>query len=53
MEFDRKDIQMNKLAVTTLESCYSLYDMRTQHPKKGFASLTEKVSSYMYSTCTA
>ena len=43
MEFDRKDINMNKLVVTTLESKFHVFDMRTQHPQKGFASLTEKV----------
>lgn len=41
-EFDRKDIEMNKLIVTTLESKYKLYDMRTQHPTNGFAGLTER-----------
>ena len=30
IEFDRKDIEMNKMAVTTLESKYRLFDMRTQ-----------------------
>lgn len=44
LEFDRKDIPMNKLVVTTLESKFYLFDLRTQHPKKGFAYLTEKVS---------
>ncbi|KAI4469115.1 mrna export factor and bub3 [Holotrichia oblita] len=42
IQFDRKDIPMNKLVVTTLESKIYLYDVRTQHPKKGFAQLTEK-----------
>lgn len=42
MQFDRKDIPMNKLVATTLESKIYLYDVRTQHPKKGFAQLTEK-----------
>lgn len=42
VEFDRKDIEMNKLVATTLESKFYLYDMRTQHPKKGFTSLVEK-----------
>eukprot|EP01138_Halocafeteria_seosinensis_P000828 gb/GECG01000849.1/.p1 GENE.gb/GECG01000849.1/~~gb/GECG01000849.1/.p1 ORF type:complete len:363 (+),score=43.26 gb/GECG01000849.1/:1-1089(+) len=41
-EFDRKDIDMNKLVVTTLESKFRLYDVRTQHPKHGFSYLTEK-----------
>lgn len=43
IEFDRKDIPMNKLVATTLESKFYLFDLKTQHPKKGFAYLTEKV----------
>ena len=43
MEFDRKDIDMNKLVATTLESKFYIYDMRTQHETKGFSSLVEKV----------
>ncbi|KAH9507212.1 hypothetical protein Btru_056629 [Bulinus truncatus] len=42
LEFDRKDIPMNKLVATTLESKFHVFDMRTQHPSKGFASLTER-----------
>ncbi|KAI0229970.1 WD repeat-containing protein 92 [Lamellibrachia satsuma] len=42
LEFDRKDISMNKLVATCLESRIHIYDMRTQHPTKGFASITEK-----------
>lgn len=42
VEFDRKDIEMNKLAVTTLESKFRIFDMRTQHPTNGFACLSEK-----------
>ncbi|CAH8606102.1 unnamed protein product [Dicrocoelium dendriticum] len=42
LQFDRKDIQMNKLVATTLEGKIHVWDMRTQHPTKGFASLTEK-----------
>ncbi len=34
---------MNKLVATTLESNINVYDLRTQHPTKGFTSLTEKV----------
>lgn len=44
MEFDRKDIDMNKLVATTLESKFHVYDMRTQNATTGFASLSEKVS---------
>lgn len=42
VEFDRKDIAMNKAVVTTLESTFICLDMRTQHTKDGFASLIEK-----------
>eukprot|EP00742_Colponemidia_sp_Colp-10_P004102 GILJ01004377.1.p1 GENE.GILJ01004377.1~~GILJ01004377.1.p1 ORF type:complete len:356 (-),score=39.31 GILJ01004377.1:30-1097(-) len=42
VEFDRKDIQMNKLLVATLESKFSIYDLRTFHPEEGYAGLTEK-----------
>lgn len=42
LEFDRKDIEMNKLAVTTLESKFRLFDLRTQHPTEGFTFLSEK-----------
>lgn len=43
LEFDRKDIPMNKLVATTLESKFYLFDLKTQHPKKGFPYLVEKV----------
>lgn len=42
VEFDRKDIEMNKMVVTTLESSFMCFDLRTQHSKDGFASLSEK-----------
>uniref|UniRef100_T1IV50 Dynein axonemal assembly factor 10 n=1 Tax=Strigamia maritima TaxID=126957 RepID=T1IV50_STRMM len=42
VEFDRKDIQMNKLVATSLESKFRVYDLRTLHPKKGFAHLNER-----------
>lgn len=42
IEFDRKDIKMNKMVVTTLEGGLHCYDMRTQHPTKGFASVSER-----------
>lgn len=41
IEFDRKDIKMNKLAVTTLESKIHMFDLRTLHPELGFAGLSE------------
>lgn len=43
VEFDRKDINMNKLVATSLEGKFHVFDMRTQHPTKGFASVSEKV----------
>lgn len=43
VEFDRKDIKMNKLVATCLESKFHVYDLQTQHPEKGFAKFTEKV----------
>ncbi|XP_053568083.1 dynein axonemal assembly factor 10 [Bombina bombina] len=42
LEFDRKDIIMNKLVATSLEGKFHVFDMRTQHPTKGFASVSEK-----------
>ncbi|XP_017779626.1 PREDICTED: WD repeat-containing protein 92 [Nicrophorus vespilloides] len=42
LQFDRKDIQMNKLVATTLESKIVCFDVRTQHPTRGFAQLSEK-----------
>lgn len=43
VEFDRKDINMNKLVATSLEGKFHVFDMRTQHLTKGFASVSEKV----------
>jgi WD repeat-containing protein 92 len=42
IEFDRKDIEMNKMGITTLESKFKIFDMRTQHPTVGFSFLSEK-----------
>ncbi|RNA40957.1 WD repeat-containing 92 [Brachionus plicatilis] len=43
LEFDRKDIIMNKLLATTLESKIHVYDMRTQNDaNEGFVKVTEK-----------
>ncbi|KAL3914778.1 MAG: hypothetical protein SGPRY_007503 [Prymnesium sp.] len=41
LEFDRKDIETNKLVMTTLESRYRLYDMRTLHPVHGYSFLSQ------------
>jgi len=42
LEFDRKDIEMNKLCVTTLESKFRVFDLRTQHADEGFAHVSER-----------
>lgn len=47
LEFDRKDIAMNKLVATTLESKLYVFDVRTSHPKRGYPFLTEKVGFVM------
>jgi WD40 repeat protein len=44
LQFDRKDIKMNKLGVSTLESTMVVYDLRTYHPTEGFAGRKEKVT---------
>lgn len=41
IQFDRKDIPMNKLVATSLESKIYCFDVRTQHPTRGFAQVTE------------
>ena len=42
VEFDRKDVEMNELAVCTLESRFRIFDVRTQHAEEGFAHVAEK-----------
>ncbi len=41
IEFDRKDIIMNKLGAATLEGKFTLFDLRTFNPTSGYATLTE------------
>ncbi|XP_077299935.1 dynein axonemal assembly factor 10 [Arctopsyche grandis] len=41
VEFDRRDIPMNKLVATTLEGKFHVFDLRTQHHQKGFAQVVE------------
>lgn len=53
VEFDRKDINMNKLVATSLEGRFHVFDMRTQHPTKGFASVSEKVTNSVRCTILA
>ena len=45
LEFDRRDIKMNKLIASTLEGGCHVYDLRTYHPTDGFASLKTKVGN--------
>ena len=40
IEFDRKDIMMNKFGAATLEGKFSLFDMRTFSPTEGYATMT-------------
>jgi len=42
IEFDKKDIEMNKMAVSTLESKFRLYDMRIFHPEDGYSHVSTK-----------
>jgi WD40 repeat protein len=42
--FDRRDIAMNKLGVSTLESQIIAYDLRTYHPTEGYAGRRDKVA---------
>jgi WD40 repeat protein len=42
IEFDRKDIEMNKMVVTGLESQFHVFDMRTFHEEEGYAYISEK-----------
>lgn len=41
LQFDRKDIQMNKLGATTLEGKVHLFDLRTKHPVLGYSSIVQ------------
>merc|ERR1711907_597936 len=42
--FDRREIAMNKLGVSTLESQIIAYDLRTYHPTEGYAGRRDKVA---------
>lgn len=41
LEFNRKDIKMDKLIATTLDSKYHLFDLSSELSKTGFPSLTQ------------
>jgi hypothetical protein len=34
VQFDRRDIQMNKFVATCLEAQFNVFEARTQHPKQ-------------------
>lgn len=51
IEFDRRDIPMNKLVVATLEGGLHVFDLRTRHPKKGFACVSEMVRNKIFLRC--
>lgn len=44
LEFDRPDIELNKLLVSSLEGRMRAYDLRTKHPTLGYAYVEERVS---------
>lgn len=43
IEFDKKDILMNKLLVTLLEGKFKIYDLTILNDKKGFSHITEYI----------
>ncbi|KAK9838309.1 hypothetical protein WJX81_003592 [Elliptochloris bilobata] len=53
LQFDRRDIAMNKLVATCLEGRCHVFDMRTQHPQEGFASTAEGVEKGATLWCVA
>jgi hypothetical protein len=44
IEFDRKDIEQNKLTVCTLDSRIFVFDLTTKHPTKGYTFARQKVT---------
>lgn len=44
LQFDRKDIAMNKLAISCLEGQLFMADMRTFHPEDGYTRKAQKLS---------
>jgi|Transcript_49798 WD40 repeat protein len=51
LAFDRPDIEMNKLVLTTLEGRIRVYDMRTFHPTIGYSHLEERMHPGTVWTC--
>lgn len=46
LEFDRRDIKMNKLIATTIESNFYVYDIKVQHPTKGFGHVKNNLQKH-------
>ncbi|KAJ8979744.1 hypothetical protein NQ317_004731 [Molorchus minor] len=46
LQFDRKNIPMNKLVATTLESKIHCFDVKTYHPKKGISVCNRKSTQF-------
>ena len=51
LQFDRRDIAMNKLVATCLEGRCHVFDMRTQHPKEVRACLLALASGVRHTAC--
>eukprot|EP00921_Rhytidocystis_pertsovi_P017987 GHVQ01028242.1.p1 GENE.GHVQ01028242.1~~GHVQ01028242.1.p1 ORF type:complete len:437 (-),score=60.22 GHVQ01028242.1:482-1792(-) len=43
VQFDRRDILMNKLSVCTLEGKLWMFDLRTLHPEEGYAGVCKNL----------
>ena len=43
LQFDRKDVAMNKLVAATLEGKVHAFDLRTHHAETGFAGVTQSL----------
>ena len=46
VQFDRKDVNMNKLLLTSLDSKFYIYDLRTFNSKAGYAHMAESVCAH-------
>ena len=42
LEFDQKNVEMNKLLATCLEGHIHVFDLRTFHSEQGFAGLNQR-----------
>lgn len=45
LQFDRKDIQMNKLVASTLEGKVHAFDLRTYHIELGYAGVVQSIGN--------